>query len=111
MAKVVYNTCYGGYGLSDLAIKRYAELKGLSIYMKSTVWRYVMDDEFFDGDDIPRHDRVLIQVVEELGSEADGEHARLRIREVPNGSRYQIEEYDGIEWVILESEVIWETAE
>jgi hypothetical protein len=28
MVRIVYNTCYGGYGLSDKAIKRYWEIKG-----------------------------------------------------------------------------------
>lgn len=32
MAKVVYSACYGGFGLSEEAVKRYAELKGLSLF-------------------------------------------------------------------------------
>ena len=30
--KVVFNACFGGFGLSDAAIKRYAEIKGLTLY-------------------------------------------------------------------------------
>ena len=30
--KVVYNGCYGGFSISDAAIKRYAEIKGLTLY-------------------------------------------------------------------------------
>jgi hypothetical protein len=30
--KVVINSCYGGFGLSDEAILRYAELKGIKLY-------------------------------------------------------------------------------
>ena len=115
MAKVVCNTCYGGFSLSDAAIKRYAELKGISIYLCPGYvyphWAYTENDDYFDCDDLVRHDRALVQVVEELGSEAAGEHAQLCIREVPDGSRYRIEEYDGLEWVRLESELQWETAE
>lgn len=32
ITKVVINTCYGGFGLSEQAMLRYAELKGLKIY-------------------------------------------------------------------------------
>lgn len=32
MTKIVYNTNYGGFGLSDAAIMRYAEIKGITLY-------------------------------------------------------------------------------
>lgn len=32
MTKVVINCCYGGFGLSDAAVRRYAELKGITLY-------------------------------------------------------------------------------
>ena len=32
MAKIVYNACYGGFSLSDEAIMRYAEIKGITLY-------------------------------------------------------------------------------
>jgi hypothetical protein len=31
MGKVVINTCYGGFGLSEAEIWRYAELKGVGL--------------------------------------------------------------------------------
>lgn len=30
--KIVINKCYGGFGLSDAAMHRYAELKGITLY-------------------------------------------------------------------------------
>lgn len=30
--KIVYSACYGGYGLSEQAVIRYAELTGIKIY-------------------------------------------------------------------------------
>lgn len=30
--KIVYNACHGGFGLSDAAVRRYAELLGLKLY-------------------------------------------------------------------------------
>ena len=32
MAKIVYNACYGGFGLSHEAVLRYAEIKGITLY-------------------------------------------------------------------------------
>jgi hypothetical protein len=44
-----------------------------------------------------RHDPLLARVVEELGDEANGSHAELRIIEIPDGVDYEVDEYDGIE--------------
>jgi hypothetical protein len=30
--KVVINTCFGGFGISDAGIKRYADIKGLTLF-------------------------------------------------------------------------------
>lgn len=46
-----------------------------------------------------RADPILIQVVEELGDEANGKCAKLRIVEIPDGVDYEISEYDGNEHV------------
>lgn len=97
MAKVVYNADYGGFGLSDAAVARYIELKGFVLNREEYLEKYL----------IPRHDPCLVQVVEELGTNVDTAYSKLRIREVPDGSRYRIHEYDGFESVILESEEEW----
>ena len=49
--------------------------------------------------DIARDDPALVQVVEELGKKAAGRCADLRIVEVPNDVAWEVEEYDGKEWV------------
>jgi hypothetical protein len=46
-----------------------------------------------------RSDPLLIQVVRELGEEADGTHAELKIVEIPADVEYEISEYDGMESV------------
>jgi hypothetical protein len=46
-----------------------------------------------------RTDPRLIQVVEELGKEANGDCAELKIVEVPDDVKWHIEEYDGNESV------------
>lgn len=85
--KVVYNSCYGGFGLSEKAEKLLNELKG----------------EEVDYYDLPRHDKDLVAVVEELGSEANGMFARIKIATI-NSDRYRISEYDGWEQVITPEE-------
>jgi len=87
MKKIVINRCYGGFGLSDLAMRRYAEIK--KIEDVNTIHIY----------DIDRADPVLIQVVKELGKEAVGNYADLKIVEIPEDVDWYIHEYDGMEHV------------
>lgn len=51
----------------------------------------------FDEDSIPRNDKHLVQVVEELGKESDTTISRLTVVEIKNGRWYKISEYDGCE--------------
>ena len=44
-----------------------------------------------------RTDEVLISIVEDLGSEANGKYADLKIVEIPDDLDYVIDDYDGIE--------------
>lgn len=84
--RVVINSQYGGFGLSEKAIIRYMELTGAT-------------ERDFRHKDIPRDDPYLVQVVQELGSAADGAHATLKIVEIPADVSWHIAEYDGNEWV------------
>jgi hypothetical protein len=56
-----------------------------------------------NGRAIDRSDPKLIQVIEELGGEhrkgASGQCAELSIVEIPDGTDYEIEEYDGNEHI------------
>ena len=98
MTKIVYNACYGGFSLSDAAIIRYAELTGLPLTDKNKyIWRR----------DIRRDDPILVQVVEELGDQADGLCASLAIAELPAGTKYRIDEYDGYESVMTPDDYKW----
>jgi hypothetical protein len=42
---------------------------------------------------------VLVQIVRELGAEADSKFANLKIVEIPADVEWEIGEYDGREWV------------
>jgi hypothetical protein len=108
--KVVINKCYGGFSLSEKAIRRGRELgaqwavdctlKGEK-YPSGEVNDWSMDMYHPSYDDKPsfRADPLLIQVVQELGAEADGSCAELQVTVIPDGIDFEIQEYDGIEWV------------
>lgn len=85
MQKIVINADYGGFGLSQAALERYAELAGLEF--PSFRW------------DIRRDCPHLVKVVEELGSRANSAYADLKVVQIPDGVEWQIDEYDGNEWV------------
>jgi hypothetical protein len=113
MTKIVYNTCFGGFGLSDRAIRRYLELRGGEITTETDEYgntHFFLNGESFDEYDISRADPILARVVEELGSAASGHTAALRIRELPVGTQYCIEEYDGLERVVTIDEYVWSVA-
>jgi len=63
-------------------------------------------DETFGDRDISRNDPVLIQVIQELGDAANGEHAELAIVEIPDDVEWEISEYDGSEHV-AEKHRVW----
>jgi hypothetical protein len=46
-----------------------------------------------------RSDPLLIQVIEELADKASGPCSSLKIVEVPDDIKWEIQEYDGKEWV------------
>jgi hypothetical protein len=86
--RIVINRCYGGFGLSNLAVKRYRELA------------WIPEEELFWTYDIPRDSKILLQVIDELGAqESSGPHAELKVIEVPEGVKWHIGEYDGMEWI------------
>jgi hypothetical protein len=89
-AKVVFNYCYGGFGLSDEALDLYEKYSGKLFCDYST----------------PRHDPTLVRVVEELGKNASGVCANLLIEEI-EGDMYRITECDGLEQVETPSYTEW----
>ena len=109
MSKVVINDCYGGFSLSEKAVIRYAELSGLPLKSESGQWGpgYYLNGEYWSDRDLKRDDPHLVKVVEELGREAGGRFANLKIEEIPEGALYRIREYDGTEWVEFRDEIKW----
>jgi len=100
--KIVINTCYGGFGLSKKALETYSILKygeNLVIVHDNELQYYFIKvgAEEITEDDIDRNDPLLVQVVEELGDASWGQFSRLTVKEIPDGSEWEIEEYDGRE--------------
>ena len=92
--KLVINICYGGFSISAAAIHRMAELK-----------ERASSNERINAHQPPnrpsnRADPALVQAVEELGNKAWGRYAELKVVEIPDGTNYEIKEYDGLETVV-----------
>ena len=92
--RIVINTCYGGFGLSEIAVQRYKQMADIT----DSDWSYY---------EINRADPYLVKIVREMGMSANGAHANLKIVEVPADVDWEIAEYDGNEWV-AEKHRTWE---
>lgn len=129
--KIVINRCFGGFGLSTVAMKQLIKRGCMALRIES-------EEEYSGGMELPeslnqrkdagdgythhplvtdvlykdgkvyrfderaagsREDATLVQAVEELGKEASGRFADLKVVEIPYGVKYTIEEYDGNEHV------------
>lgn len=113
MTKIVYNDCYGGFGLSKIAVQRYSDLAGLDLkFVEDKYWGHweLPSGDYWYASDLSRIDPILVQVVEELGEEADGSAASLQIYELPEGTQYRIDEYDGNETVMTKDDYEWSVA-
>ncbi len=94
ITKVVINTCFGGFGLSEQAINLYLSTTGKE------------DDDNFFCREIPRDDPALVKIVESLGKAANGRAAKLKVVEVPSDAKWYIHDYDGAE-AVYEEHRIW----
>jgi len=148
MKKIVINTQHGGFSLSPLGLKRWAELNGKECYFFKTNpyckyepltleeaseekyfwnaytvpnpedvlpdqsnWCEMTDEEkeasnnlyekysLSNGRSFERDDPTLVQVVKELKKKANGACASLKVVSIPDDVEWEIEEYDGAEWI------------
>jgi hypothetical protein len=124
--KVIINRQFGGFHVSEAGYERYAELKGIQLCnhregsaFNDCFYFDIPKDEFdrleaqcgenweaknalyekhrvyLDGD--YRTDPTLIQVVEELGEEADTQVSDLKVIEIPDDIGWEVHDYDGME--------------
>lgn len=92
--KVVVNRRYGGFGLSEKAYKE------LGLKWDGYGFLYNLPREFKDLEgEQGRANPKLVDIVEKLGTEANGESATLEIVEIPDDVSWHIAEYDGYEHI------------
>ncbi len=124
--KIVINSDFGGFGLSTEAMKTLIarDCKAIEVvseeeytggkgrFQKENYRKdkdgyevgWIEDVLFKDGkvysyDKSIRTDPDLITIVEEMGKKASGEYGSLEIIEIPDGTEWEISEYDGSETV------------
>ncbi len=81
--KIVINTCFGRFNISKEAKALYETITSIEAFPH----------------EMQRDDPVLIKIVEDLGAEANGDYAKLKVVEIPDDVDWFIDEYDGKEWV------------
>lgn len=92
--KIVINSCFGGFGLSDEC----SEALGGVRHETSYTHYYTFPDEKLKTD--LRTDPRLVELMETKGSEwCSGEFAELKVVEIPDDIDYCISDYDGMETV------------
>ena len=118
--KLVINTCYGGFGLSQEAyekliswgvpVRASAGNEGGDIFVifdqklekGLTEFRRDLTDRYWDNwSRLYKHrsHHLIVRAVEVLGKKANGICSQLKVVEIPDDVQYTIEEYDGAEWV------------
>ena len=104
--QVVFNICFGGFGISKKCAKRMVELGSKAA---AKVIEENGEDSYWHGSlpyDYPRHCPILVQAVLELEADASAASANLCVATL-EGDRYIIKEYDGAEGVVEPDDIDW----
>jgi hypothetical protein len=89
--KIVINTCFGGFRLSEEGETRFQALNnGISFYD-------VCDELNWSWN--TRTNAILVQLVEENSKLYGGPHSALKVVDVPDDVDWYIHDYDGMEHV------------
>ncbi len=112
--KVAINQCYGGFSISYRALDEILTRKGIkfdrvhfgngrhfSYYTQGcehTDANYIRHNHLLLGAD--RTDPILIEVIEELGEDANGHLAHIVIMDIPDSTEWHIVNDDGMEHVV-----------
>ena len=103
--KVVFNGCFGGYGVSELGARWLLDNGANPGNVRLTQ----SGEDVYVTCNIERHDPLLVRMVEVLGWKANGDSARLVVREISQ-PLYRIEEYDGAERIEEPDDISWTDA-
>lgn len=116
MRKVAYDACFCGFALSDEAVRLGRKLSGNPAWAGAVL----PGEPYEDGsvcapilgikgtlidDDLPRHDEILVSVIDQLGASASGDLSQLKIAEVDG--RYRIDGCNGNEKVMTPEKYEW----
>lgn len=105
--KVVINARHGGFGVSKGAARQirargceHGEDDPSLPDWREAAGKPLETERFYGyGHRDARGCPTLVAVVEEMGKAAWGDHAELRVVEIPADVEWTIEEYDGREWI------------
>ena len=112
--KIIKNTCFGGFGLSDKACEWLIENKGWKVTeyekdgntLKDAEAELIVSTSSLGGKywtkenrDELRVNKDVIECVETLGEKANGQCAKLKVVEIPDDVEWYIGDYDGIETI------------
>jgi hypothetical protein len=114
---IVINRQHGGFGLSWDAQIAYLERAGIAYTLvdresRDDTIRFGQEIKLDNGDDwndchdIARDDPILVDIVREMGDNANGGFANLQVVKIPGDVEWAIDEYDGLEWV-AEKHRVW----
>lgn len=91
---IMYNIGFGGFVLSEDAVRLYCEAKGMDYATEGgkLTWN------------VSRTDPVMVQIVRKLDLAAGGKHSKVGIRTIAETFKnyYTIDEYDGAESVVID---------
>jgi hypothetical protein len=102
--EIVINAGHGGFSLSREGVLLGRKLSNNENWGGACI----VGDIYSDGKEctmdfgfvtVERNDPILVQVVKKLKRKANGDCASLKIVEIPNNVEWEIQEYDGAEWI------------
>ena len=113
--KVVYNKCFGGFGISKICAEWMAErghAGAIELLKLDREWQEDESDEYWGGwhggaFNCDRHDPLLGEAVETLGDTVNGDVSELKVHTLKHGNRYKIDQYDGMETVMEPEDIKW----
>lgn len=111
MTKIVINKCYGGFSVNREALHKLRKMGCQGAIDEVDLGeKYPDTDEVNTCDfdsycrEIDRDDPMLVELVENTEG-VSGPFAKLAVVEIPDGTRWTIEEYGGLEHIAEQHEV------
>jgi len=112
--KVIYNNCFGGFGISKVCAEWMAERGhegAIDLLKHDREWQEDENDSYHGWSSgsfsCDRHDPMLVEAVEVLGDIANGDVSELKVCTLMHGNRYMIDQYDGMENVVEPEDIRW----